>query len=429
MLNNVDRLLKDVPVPKMFRAKQIFPHDSIGPDRIPEVIEDQIRGQGLDQLIRPGMRIAITAGSRGIANIPVITRAIVDFVKACKAEPFIVPAMGSHGGATAKGQKEMLKGVGIHEESMGCPVLSSMETVVLGKCVRGKDVNIDRNAFEADGIIVSCRIKPHSSYRYRYESGILKMMAVGLGKQKGAAQCHEDGVPNLPLNIESIAAQILKKAPILFAVATIENAFDETAKLVAVPKEKIMEWEPQLLQESKDRMPSILVGEADVLVIDEIGKVYSGSGTDPNITGTFSTDCASGGLKVQRTCMLDLHEASHGNALGTGLSNAITRRLFDKMDFDQMYPNCITSTVLRTAGIPVVMDSDLRAIQVCIKTCTGVDQNYIRMVRIPNSLHIEHIMLSEAYYEEVKNRDDMVVESDLFELKFDEFGNLMTPIV
>lgn len=401
MLKNVDELLKDVHLPKMFRVKQIFPHDSIKPECIPQVIEDQIRSHGMDRLIQPGMRIAITAGSRGITNISVITRAIVDLVKAYGAEPFIVPSMGSHGGATAEGQKEMLRRLGIHEESMGCPILSTMETVVIGKSARGKVVNVDRNAYEADGIIVSCRIKPHTSYRYRYESGILKMMAVGLGKQKGAAQCHEDGVRDLPLNIEKIAEEILKKAPILFAVASIENAFDETAKLVVVPKDKIMEWEPKLLQESRKRMPSILVGEADVLVIDEIGKVYSGSGTDPNITGTFSTDCASGGLKVQRTCMLDLNNASHGNALGTGLSNAITKKLFDKIDFDQMYPNCITSTVLQTASIPVIMDSDLRAIQVCIKTCTGIDKEHIRMVRIPNSLHIQHIMLSEAYYEDV----------------------------
>ena len=172
-------------------------------------------------------------------------------------------------------------------------------------------------------------------------------------------------------------------------------------------------------------MPAILVGEADVLVIDEIGKNYSGSGTDPNITGTFSTDCASGGLKVQRTCMLDVSAVSHGNAFGTGLANAITRRLFNKMDFDQMYPNCITSTVLKTACIPPVMDSDLRAIQLCIRTCCGIDREHPRVVRIPNSLHIEHIMLSEAYYDMVKDRKDMEIESGLFELEFDENGTLL----
>lgn len=425
MLKNVDRLLRDIPIPKMFRVRQSFPRPMIAPEGIPAEVAQQLSEAGLTELIRPGMQIAITAGSRGIANIPVITKAIVDVVKERQAHPFIVPAMGSHGGATAEGQAAMLKGLGISEETMGCPVCSSMEVVSLGLSDDGKEAVIDRYAMEADGIIVSCRVKPHNSFRYRYESGILKMMAVGLGKQQGAAACHEDGVPSLPYHVESIAKVILNKAPILFAVAVIENAYDETARIVAVPKDEILETEPALLEEAKRNMPGILVGEADVLVIDEIGKNYSGSGTDPNITGTFSTDCASGGLKVQRTCMLDVSAVSHGNAFGTGLANAITRRLFDKMDFDQMYPNCITSTVLKTACIPPVMDSDLRAIQLCIRTCCGIDREHPRIVRIPNSLHIEHIMLSEAYYDMVKGRDDMEIENGLFDLEFDENGTLL----
>ena len=425
MLKNVDRLLRDIPLPKMFRVRQSFPRPRIEPGDIPAVIERQFKDTGLEKLIRPGMNIAITAGSRGIANIPVITKAIVDQVKKRQARPFIVPAMGSHGGATAEGQAAMLRGLGISEETMGCPVCSSMEVVSLGFSDDGKEAVIDRYAVEADGIIVSCRVKPHNSFRYRYESGILKMMAVGLGKQQGAATCHEDGVPFLPYHVESVAKVILEKAPILFAVAAIENAYDETAGIAVVPKDKILETEPALLEEAKRNMPGILVGEADVLIIDEIGKNYSGSGTDPNITGTFSTDCASGGLKVQRTCMLDVSDLSHGNAFGTGLANAITRRLFDKMDFDQMYPNCITSTVLKTAYIPPVMDSDLRAIQLCLRTCCGIDRDRPRIVRIPNSLHIEHIMLSEAYYDMVREREDMEIESGLFDLEFDESGALL----
>lgn len=250
------------------------------------------------------------------------------------------------------------------------------------------------------------------------------MMAVGLGKQVGAERCHEDGVPLLPVNIEHHAKVILKNAPILFAVAALENAFDETAELCVVDRDDILDREPGILERAKSYMPSILVGEGDVLIIDQIGKNYSGSGTDPNITGTFSTNCASGGLKVQRTCMLDLSVASHGNAMGTGLSDAITRRLFDKMDWDKMYPNCITSTVLRTAGIPLVLDSDRQAIQVCLKTCVGIDRENPRVVRIPNSLHVEHIMLSEAYYSEAAAQSDLEIESEPEDLIFDEFGIL-----
>lgn len=425
MLKNVERLVQDVKIPRMFKVRQIFPRPKLEPEEIPGMVRSQLMRPEIEQTIRPGMRIAVTAGSRGVANVVIITKTVVDFVKEKGAFPFVVPAMGSHGGATAEGQTEVLKSLGITEETVGCPIRSSMEVVPVGKAENGKEAVMDRNAFEADGIIVSCRVKPHNSYRYPYESGILKMMAVGLGKQAGAERCHQDGVGMLPVNIETYARVILQNARILFAVAAIENAYDETAEAVAVEKERILDVEPELLNRAKANMPCILVGESDVLIIDEIGKNYSGSGTDPNITGTFSTNYASGGLKVQRTCMLDLSGASHGNAMGTGLSDAITRRLFDKMDWDKMYPNCITSTVLRTAGMPLVLDNDRQAIKVCIRTCVGIDKENVRVVRIPNSLHIEHIMLSEAYYDLVKDRADMVIESEPFELAFDGDGYLM----
>lgn len=426
MGENVNRLLKDVKIPKMFRVKQIFPRNTIRPDEIPQVLKQLLGLKECTGKIKEGMSIAITAGSRGIANADIITKGIVDFVKSRGAEPFIVPAMGSHGGATAEGQLEVLESFGITEEKMGCPIRATMETLPVGRAENGKEVVIDQYAAQADGIIVFCRVKPHNSFRYRYESGILKMMAVGLGKQVGAERCHEDGVPELPVNIEKHAKVILKHANILFAVAALENAYDETSRIAVVDSADILEQEPELLEEAKKNMPGILVGQSDVLIIDEIGKNYCGSGTDPNITGTFSTNCASGGLNVQRTCMLDLSPQSHGNAMGTGLSDVITRRLFDKMDWDKMYPNCITSTVLKTAGIGLVMDSDRLAIQVCIRTCTGIDGENVRVVRIPNSLHVETIMLSEAYYAEVKERDDMIILSEPEELVFDREGNLRT---
>lgn len=429
MGQNVSRLLRDVKIPKMFRVKQIFPRNMVEPEKIPAVIHELLKADSFDSKIKEGMSIAVTAGSRGIANVDIITKSIVDFIKSKGAEPFIVPAMGSHGGASAQGQLEVLEGLGITQETMGCPIRSSMEVTAVGTAENGKEVVIDKNAAEADGIILSCRIKPHNSFRYRYESGMLKMMAVGLGKQTGAERCHEDGVPDLPLNIEMHAKVILEHVNILFAVASIENAYDETSRIVAVEPERILLEEPALLEEAKANMPGILVGESDVLIIDEIGKNYSGSGTDPNITGTFSTECASGGLKVQRTCMLDLSDASHGNAMGTGLASAITRRLFDKMDWDKMYPNCITSTVLKTAGIGLVMDNDKEAIQVCIRTCTGIDKDHVRIVRIPNSLRLEYIMLSEVYYDQVKNRADLEILSEPEEFLFNEKGELMTPII
>lgn len=420
----VSKLLEDIYIPKMFRVRQIFPRTIITTEEIPGVVERELSQKRFSDQVKPGMNIAITAGSRGVANVAVITKAIVDFVASKGAKPFVVPAMGSHGGATAEGQLEVLAGYGITQEYLGCPIKSSMEVKMIGFTEDGREVVIDKNAAEADGIIISCRIKPHNAFRGKYESGIMKMMAVGLGKQVGAERVHAQGMQNIGKNIPIIGTAILKYAPVLFAVPCIENAFDETCKIVAVNHDEVVEEEPKLLQEAFANMPKIIVGECDVLVVDEIGKNYSGTGVDPNITGTFSTKYASGGVKVQRTAMLDLSEESHGNGLGTGLANVITKRLFDKLDLEKMYPNCITSTVLESARIPCIVASDKEAIQLCIRTCVNIDKDKVRIVKIPNSLHIEHIMLSEAYYDEIKNYPNLEIESEPEYMKFDDQGNL-----
>ena len=360
----------------------------------------------------------------------VITKAVVDAVKRRGANPFIVPAMGSHGGATAEGQLEVLAGYGITPEAMGCPIRSSMEVVELGTSDTGLPVYMDKNAFESDGVILSCRLKPHNAFRGKVESGPCKMMAVGLGKQKGAERVHSEGMGKIGQNILSIAKVMLEKGPILFAIPCIENAYDETCRIEAIDAKDILTREPELLQFAFNNMPSLLVGEGDVLIVDETGKNYSGTGVDPNITGTFSTEFAHGGVKVQRTCFLDLSEESHGNSLGVGLANAITKRFFDKIDLEMMYPNCLTSTVLASARIPCVVYSDKEAIQLCIRTCNGIDQKKARVIRIPNSLRIGNIMLSEAYYADVLagKYPGLEAVSAPEALEFDEEGALLTPI-
>ena len=429
----VSRLLSPVALPRMFRAEQTFPRPVIPPAEIPAAVFAQLGQARFAARIRPGMSVAITAGSRGVANVAVITRAVADFVRSRGASPFIVPAMGSHGGATAEGQRALLAGYGITEEAMGCPIRSSMETVYLGMSDSGRPVYMDKNACESDGIIVSCRLKPHNAFRGRVESGPCKMLAVGLGKQKGAENCHADGMGRIAEHIPSIARVMLEKAPVLLALPCIENAYDETCRIEAIDACDILTREPELLQYAFANMPRLLVGAADVLIVDEIGKNYSGTGVDPNITGTFSTEFAHGGLQVQRTCFLDLSEASHGNALGVGMSNAITRRLFDKIDMNAMYPNCITSTVLASARIPCVVPSDREAIQLCIRTANGIDRapGRVRVVRIANSLHIGRIMLSEAYYADVLagRWPDLAALDAPAPLEFDEAGALRTPIV
>ncbi len=426
----VSGLLKDTPIPKMFHARQTFPQEKILPEQIPEVISQQLEQEQFASLIQPGMEIAITAGSRGIRNVDIITKAIVDFVKSRGASPFIVPAMGSHGGATAEGQLEVLASYNITPETMGCPIKSSMEVVELGYSERNRRVVMDKNAFEADGVIVSCRLKPHNAFRGSYESGPCKMMTVGLGKQVGASVVHSDGMDVIAENIPTMAKVVLEKGNILFAIPCIENAYDETCHIEAILAKDILSREPELLRYAFSNMPKILVNEGDVLIVDEIGKNYSGTGVDPNITGTFSTPYASGGVKVQRTCFLNLSRESHGNALGVGLSSAITKKIFDDMDIEKMYPNCITSTVLASARIPCVVSSDREAIQICIKTCNKIDTDKARVIRIANSLHIGTIMLSEAYYEDVKAGKYPGVEA-LDEPEFMEFdgeGNLKNPV-
>lgn len=427
----VSALLAPIALPKMFRAKQTFPRETIPPEKIPQVVEAQIAQPLFSEKIKPGMSIAITAGSRGIANVSIITKAVVDAVKRRGANPFIVPAMGSHGGATAEGQLEVLASYNITPETMGCPIRSSMEVVELGISDTGLPVYMDKNAYESDGVILSCRLKPHNAFRGKVESGPCKMMAVGLGKQKGAERVHSEGMGKIGANILSIAQVMLAKGPILFAIPCIENAYDETCRIEAIDAKDILTREPELLKFAFDNMPSLLVGEGDVLIVDETGKNYSGTGVDPNITGTFSTEFAHGGVNVQRTCFLDLSEESHGNSLGVGLANAITKRFFDKIDLEMMYPNCITSTVLASARIPCIVYSDKEAIQLCVRTCNGIDRKNVRIIRIPNSLHIGSIMLSEAYYADVLagKYPGLEAVSQPEYMEFDAEGTLLTPIV
>lgn len=417
-------ILSKIELPRMFRVKQLFSRPRIEPQNIPEHIENILNKETFCKKIKPGMRIAITAGSRGIANVALITKSIVDFVKQKDAFPFIVPAMGSHGNATAEGQLNVLAAYGITEDTIGCPILSSMEVKRIGVNTEGMDVVIDRNAAEADGIIVSCRVKPHTSFRGRFESGIMKMMAIGLGKQVGAEICHKAGFKYMAKYVPMFGQAILDNASVLFAIATIENAFDETAEIVAVDASEVYEQEPLLLQKAFANMPRIHVDSCDLLVVDQVGKYFSGDGMDPNVTGTFSTQYASGGIQKQHVVVLDVDDNSHGNAMGIGHAIATTTRAVNKLDLDAMYANGITCKLLNGCRIPAYMECDRDAIKMGLALCVDYDEHSPRIVRIPNTLHLEHIMLSEAYYDEALNDSRLVVESEPQPLIFDDVGNL-----
>lgn len=424
MRSKTSNLLKGIQLPRFFRAKQIFPRPVILKDEIPDHIMGILSENKFAEQIKPGMRIAITAGSRGVDNVALITRSIVNFVKSRQAYPFIVPAMGSHGNATAEGQLEVLKSYGIVEEYVGCPIISSMEVKKIGKNEEGMDVLIDKNAAEADGIIVSCRIKPHTSFRGPFESGIMKMMAIGLGKQIGAQVCHKAGFKYMAKYVPMFGKTIIENSPIMFAVASIENAFDETCEIIAVNSDEIYEQEPILLKRAFANMPRIHVDYCDLLVVDQVGKYYSGDGMDPNVTGTFSTPYATGGIQKQHVVVLDVNDESHGNAMGIGHASATTRRAVEKLNLDSMYANGITCKLLNGCRIPAYVDCDKEAIQMGLALCVDYDENNPRIVRIANSLHLEHIMLSEAYFDEVKCNPNFVIESNPENLRFNENGNL-----
>ena len=421
----IHTLLQDVPIPQMARIRQQFDDTHIPAGEIPGVLREQLSRDCIASTIPKGGEVAITVGSRGISNIPLITKAIADFVKEKGATPFIVPAMGSHGGALAEGQRQILDSYGVTEESVGCEIRSSMETVEIGTTEDGRPVRIDKNAAEADGIIVAGRVKPHTAFRGPYESGLMKMMAIGLGKQYGASIVHEDGFEKFAENIPKYGTAILKNSKVLFGVGILENAYDKTRELHALAPQEIIEKEPELLVKAKSYMPSICFDSCDVLVVDEIGKDISGDGMDPNISGRFCTDCASGGIDAQRVAVLDLTAASHGNANGLGLADVTTRRMLNKMDFEATYPNTITNKITETMKIPMVMGSDKLAIQMALRTCFGVDEAVPRVVRIQNTMKLEYIEISEAMLEEAKRNPQIEIVSEVAPLPFDEDDNLL----
>jgi len=418
----IDEILKPIMIPKMARVSQEFENNTI--QDIPGAIATEFNKKEITMTIRPGMSVAVPAGSRGIANIAVILKEVVLQLKKLGANPFIFPAMGSHGGATAEGQVEIINEYGITEETMGCPIKSSMETVVIGQTIEGKPVFIDKYAHEADGIVVVGRVKPHTAFRGKYESGLLKMMVIGMGKQKGAESCHDEGFGRMAHNLEMYADVFLAKTKILFGLAIVENAFDNTCHVESVPVTKFKEREAALLEKAKSLMPKIYIPKFDILIVDQIGKNFSGDGADPNITASYCTPYASGGPEWQRYVILDISSESLGSAIGLGMADLSTKRAFDKIDFDATYPNGFTSMVVSIAKVPVILRSDELAIKSAIFLCTNIDKSKPKIVRIKNTSHIEEISISEALVEEAKKYPKMKILEEPKDLIFDKDGNL-----
>ena len=420
--NVVTRLADSTVLPKMVTVRQLLDHSHIDPADLPELVRTEL--EPMRGRIRPGMSVAITCGSRGVCNIAVITRAIVDFVKSCGGQPFVFPAMGSHGGATAEGQREILRGYGVTEETMDCPIRATMEVVQVGETEEGMPVFVDRYAYEADGIILCGRVKAHTAFRGPYESGILKMSVIGLGKQHGAEHVHQDGFSDLGRLLPMIARVVFDKTNILGAVAVAENAFDQTCIVEGLLKEEIFEKEPDILRRSKERLGRIFFDNIDVLVVDRLGKDISVDVMDPNITGRFAVPYMESEKKVQHIAVLDLTEETHGNCNGLGLADVTTRRLVEKIDVDCTYPNVVTSTVLCTPKIPLFAHSDRACIQIALKTCNYIDRENPRIVHIKDTMRLEEIEISQAMLEEARANEHIQILGEPHDWPFDEEGNL-----
>ena len=418
-------LLRPVPLPRMLPVRQKFDDTHIPDDALRAHILKELDRPEFAGRILPGREIAITGGSRGIHAIDIIIKSVVDFVKARGAVPFIVPAMGSHGGATAEGQREILAGYRITPETMGCEIRASMETVQIGMTETGLPVRIDAHAARSDGIILVGRVKPHTAFRGPYESGMMKMMAIGLGKQYGAEVIHAEGFHHFRERIPMFGSAILKNAPVIGGLAIVENAYDRPRIVKSLTPQEIIDEEPALLKKAYAWMPRILFDPIEVLLVDEMGKEFSGDGMDPNITGRFPVDFCSGGVKCQRLVCLDLTEASHGNACGVGLADVVTRRLYDKIDFETMYPNAITNTMTNVMKIPIVMENDRLALKLAVKCLNDVDKTRPRIVHLKNTGDLEHIEISEALLPLAETMEDIEILGEPREIAFDAEGNMV----
>ncbi|MHB1416183.1 MAG: nickel pincer cofactor-dependent isomerase, group 22 [Chloroflexota bacterium] len=403
-------------LPRMARVKQSFDVSHI--EDVPGEVKKELAAFGLAQRVKPGMRVAITAGSRGIANIADIISAIVAELRSLGAEPLVVPAMGSHGGATAEGQREMLAGYGIVEERVGAPIISSMDVVEVGRTPAGMAVYVDREAYSSDGILVVNRVKAHTAFKAPNESGLVKMMAIGLGKRQGADTYHRY---DLGPTIVEVGRVVLEKAPILGGLAIVENSLDETWKLVAVGPERMIEVDRELLAQANTLLPRVPFESLDVLIVDEMGKNISGTGMDLNVIGIWRRLGGEQKPYFKYIVVLDLTEESHGNALGIGMADLTTRRVVDKIDLNATYTNVMTTNFFATGKIPFTADSDREALDLAFKT---FDDASVRAVRIKNTLALEETLVSEALLDEVRGRSDLAILDDPQPLAFTGDGRL-----
>ena len=413
--------------PRMMKLAQHF--EVTGVEDVAARVREELAKLDLSAKVKPGQSVAVTVGSRGIANLALIIETLVRELKALGAEPFIVPAMGSHGGATAQGQRAIVEGYGVTEERVGAPIRATMEVVQVGRTPDGIPVYFDKYAHEADHVVVVGRIKPHTDFQGRIESGLHKMMLIGLGKHQGAQVYHQAIVRySFDQIIASVAQEVIDRCRILLGLAIVENQNDETALIEAVPPESFAQREGELLVLAKRWIPKLPFEEVDLLIVDQMGKNISGSGLDTNVVGRksrFHRPAPDEGSRVTRIYVRDLTDETHGNATGVGVADYTHKRLVDKVDWEMTYLNCITGSEPRCGHIPIHFETDRKVLEAALRTVGFGPWEDARVLRIKNTLEVREVLASEVYLEEALARDDLTVIEPPAEMAFDGQGDLL----
>ena len=411
-------------IPKMARVRQNYASDRI--ENVEAHVAGELAKPGVAATIVEGAEIAVLVGSRGVAEIATITRAVIDGLKARKARPFIVPAMASHGGATEQGQLDLLASYGVTEDAMGVPIKSVMDPVQVGVSSAGVPVWFDSVALAADGVVPINRIKAHTAFRASRESGLIKMLGIGAGKQKGAEALHSHGADTFGTVLPEAFEIIRRKANVLFGVGVVENAHDQPAVIEAILTDDLLDREVELLQLANRLMAKILIPEFDVLIVRRTGKNYSGDGMDPNVTGRYAVSGMSGSPSYQRLALLGMSEETHGNAIGMGMADVVPRRLVESANFGFMYLNAFTSKmVLPLVRIPLVAADEREAILVALRSCVRVNKGAERVVLIDNTLELLDIQVSESLLPSLKGQAEFEILSAPEPMRFSVHGDLL----
>lgn len=410
--------------PPIARVNQSMPQPRV--EDLAGTVRQQIRGSRIRDRVPAGGRVAVAVGSRGIATIRPIVAATVATLAELGFRPFVVAAMGSHGGATADGQRELLAGYGISEATLGVPVRTDMETVVLGTSPIGLPIHFDRNAHEADGLVVVNRVKPHTDFHAAHESGLLKMLVIGLGKQAGAEQVHRLGLRGMTEVLPAVGRFLIEHTPLALGLAIVENAADWPAALVAVEPEDLMATEPALLDRARTLMARLPFDQIDVLIVGELGKNYSGAGMDPNVIGRVMVETQPDlpRPKITRLAVLDVSEESHGNIVGVGFADLTTERLVGKLDPEPFRVNVLTASFLERARIPITLPTDRDVIAAAIETCWKVEPSDVRMVIAPNTLELDTLWITPALEAEARAHPHLAMEGEFGPLPLGPDGEL-----